>query len=624
MDVNPLLAKMEQMTGELLRLQSADGAWRLCFDSGVITDCYTIILMRMLNKADEPFIRSLAIRIASQQQHDGAWKLYFDEQDGNLDATAEACLALLYSGFYNERDAPIIQAKQYIRRKGGLSEVRSLLTQVILSASGQAEWPHSLRFPLQFLFSSFSEPLFDLFSLSGHARVHLVPSLIMGNLNFSRRQLGAPDISDLFINGSKTFSNDPALLAALSAWLDTLPLSGLFDLQSTDAFKKAEAFMMERLEPDGTLLSYSTATIFMIMSLLALGYDAQSPFIDRQLNGIRSLQCRDRSHIQIASAEVWDTAMLSYALREAGLPPSSSPLRTASEYLMARQQTKPGDWTRRNPHTPPGGWGFSDVNTIYPDVDDTTAALRALLPYAAESQEAQASWQRGLNWAVSMRNDDGGWPAFEREGHSLPASLLAFEGAADIALDPSTVDLTSRTLLFLGKELRLTTTAQWIEEAVRYVLSQQNKDGSWYGRWGIAYIHGTGAALQGLTAVGVADDHPAVRKAAAWLTSIQNQDGGWGESCLSDKVKRYFPLHASTPSQTAWAIDGLIAASPKPTAALERGITALIRALDKRDWTYTYPTGAGLPGSVYVHYVSNNYIWPLLTLSAFVRKYRDA
>ncbi|MGO4374696.1 squalene cyclase, partial [Paenibacillus sp. MCAF20] len=93
MDLKPLREKIEQLTEELLRLQSPDGAWRLCFDDGLTTDSNMIMLLRILNIADEPFIRSLAIRIASQQQPDGSWKLYHDEREGNLDATAEAAYA---------------------------------------------------------------------------------------------------------------------------------------------------------------------------------------------------------------------------------------------------------------------------------------------------------------------------------------------------------------------------------------------------------------------------------------------------------------------------------------------------------------------------------------------------
>lgn len=618
MDVKRINSQIERMKSDLLRQQSPDGAWRLCFDSGTMSDSYFIIILRMLERSDESLIHSIADRIASKQYVDGAWRVYPDETEGNLDATAEACFALLYSGYYVMNDPRIIRAKHFIQSKGGLSEVRSLLTQVILSVTGQAEWPRSLRIPLEAFFSGHSFGI-DLFSLSGHARVHLVPILIMAGDQFVRRTARMPDLSDLFLGRPKRFVNDATWVAALTSLLHSFPLSEWLSTQTPSAKKKAEQFMFERIEPNSTLLTFSTATMLMILSLLSLGYNPYSPVIDRMIVGIRSLMCRDRPHVQVASAEVWDTAMLTHALRQAGTPVSS--FEHTANYLRERQQNRIGDWALRNPDTPPGGWGFSDVNTLYPDVDDSVAALRAIRPYLSDSSSRQADWQRGLNWVLTMRNDNGGWPAFEREGTSLPISFFTFEGAADIALDPSTPDLTGRTLQFLGNEMNESISDNRIEDTVRWLLSQQEKDGSWYGRWGITYTHGTGAVVQGLTAVGVADDHPAIRKAVKWLLQIQNDDGGWGESCLSDKVRRYMPLHRSTPSQTAWALDALIAANSNVTPAIERGVEALLQSLEQPDWTYTYPTGAALPGSIYVHYPSNNYIWPLLTLSSFLKKY---
>ncbi|WP_256710514.1 prenyltransferase/squalene oxidase repeat-containing protein [Paenibacillus sp. FSL H8-0548] len=620
MEMDRIRAKLTNMTADLLKQQSQDGAWRLCLDSGTMTDSYLIILLRLLERPDEQLIHSLAARIASKQESNGAWRLYPDEADGNLEATAEAYFALLYARYYAQEDPRMLLAKQFILSRGGLGEARNLFTQVIFAATGQAEWPKMLRIPLEAFFSDLGIGL-DLFSLSGHARVHLVPILIMSNKQFVRKTALMPQLSYLFVGDSQSFNNDSTWISALNGFIATLPLSSLLPAVSQNAEQRAESFMFDRLEPNGTLLTFSTATILMILSLLQLGYSPESPTINRLLSGIISLMCLDRPHLQVCSSEVWDTAMLSYALREADLPPASHALKMAGSYLMPRQQTLLGDWAIRLPNTPAGGWGFSDVDTLYPDVDDSVAALRALRPYISSTEGLSANWQRGLNWILSMRNDDGGWPAFERQGQTLPASFFTFEGSADISTDPSTVDLSSRVLGFLGNELGMSIGHQWLDQSVHWVLSQQNRDGSWYGRWGISYIHGTSAAIQGMTAVGVSSDHPAIKKGVKWLLDIQNEDGGWGESCLSDKVKHYVPLHASTPSQTAWALDALLAANEKPNAAIERGVDALLRSLEQRDWTYTYPTGAALPGSLYVHYPSNNYIWPMLTLSAILKKY---
>ncbi len=124
-------------------------------------------------------------------------------------------------------------------------------------------------------------------------------------------------------------------------------------------------------------------------------------------------------------------------------------------------------------------------------------------------------------------------------------------------------------------------------------------------------------------AVRAPKQHVSVLKAVQWLDSIQNPDGGWGESCRSDQVKAYVPLHASTPSQTAWALDALVAVHQVPADSIQKGILTLSEMVlhDNAGWTAEYPTGAGLPGNFYTRYHSYNFIWPLLTLANYKKKY---
>lgn len=86
---------------------------------------------------------------------------------------------------------------------------------------------------------------------------------------------------------------------------------------------------------------------------------------------------------------------------------------------------------------------------------------------------------------------------------------------------------------------------------------------------------------------------------------------------------RYVPLGASTPSQTAWALDALIAVQEQPSPAVDRGVQRLTSLLQDGGMT-AYPTGAGLPGTFYSRYHSYRYIWPLLALSHYKRKYGHA
>lgn len=188
-------------------------------------------------------------------------------------------------------------------------------------------------------------------------------------------------------------------------------------------------------------------------------------------------------------------------------------------------------------------------------------------------------------------------------------------------LDPSTADLTGRTLEFFGNDTHTDTYQPFIKRGMKWLLQNQEKDGSWYGRWGICYIYGTWSAITGLAAVKTRSNHPQMQKAIQWLYAIQNQDGGWGESCKSDIEKKYVPLKESTRTHTAWALDALIAAEGKATPEIKRGIAYLLETAEKVDWTTAYPKGQGLPGGFYIHYHSYEYLFPLLALANYREKF---
>jgi len=386
--------------------------------------------------------------------------------------------------------------------------------------------------------------------------------------------------------------------------------------------------MLERIESDGTLYSYATSTLLMILALLSLGYDKRHRTVMAAVQGLLSMVWHfnenGTAHLQNSPSTTWDTALLSYAMQRAGVAPEHPAVRKANAYLLGKQQSRLGDWSRRVANPVAGGWGFSESNTINPDVDDSTAALRAIRPTALREPAFQDAWNRGLYWVLSMQNDDGGWPAFERGVDNELFTLLPIEGARAAAIDPSIADLTGRALEFLGNAAGFGGRHAFMRRGAAWLAKHQEADGSWYGRWGICYIYGTWAAVTGLAAAGADRGDPSVSKAVRWLLGIQNNDGGWGESCASDRVNRYVPLGASTPSHTAWALDALIAVHPKPSPAIDQGIRQLIALLhrDRDDWTVRYPTGAGLPGSFYIDYHSYRYIWPLIALGNYVAKYK--
>ncbi|MWV42777.1 squalene--hopene cyclase [Paenibacillus sp. HJL G12] len=617
--------EIEKLSECLIQQQKPDGTWHFCFENGIVIDAYVIILFRILDIQNETLIRQLHDRILGAQQRDGFWSLYADEEEGNLSATVEAYYALLYSGYSKDNEEPIQRAKSYIRSKGGLGKVTSILTKAILAATGQIKWPLSVSLiPLEILLFPNYFPI-NYFDFSGYSRVHLTPMLLMANRHFSVQSAHAPDLSDL---KDPRFDEDEPFSREYEEMQEDIRagqnrLIGTPRSIHESARNKAEKFMLQRIESDGTLYSYASSTILMIFALLALGYDHRHPIIMRAIQGLSEMQCRTERFITIQNSPstVWDTALLTYALQEAGFADDHTSIQRAASYLLSRQHQKTADWSIHNPDTVPGGWGFSDTNTLNPDVDDTTAALRAIHGLSGIDRVYQESWNRGLNWVMSMQNKDGGWPAFEKDTHKEMLTWLAIDGAKFAAIDPSEADLTGRTLEYLGNFAGLDMRHAFIKRGTNWLIHHQEKDGSWYGRWGVCYIYGTWAALTGLQAVGLPVNHDAIQKGAKWLLSIQNPDGGWGESCQSDRLMRYVPLGESTPSQTAWALDALIAVHPQPTTAIDQGILRLITNLHEDDWKSSYPTGAGLPGNFYSHYHSYRYIWPLLTLSHYRMKY---
>ncbi|MDD9149174.1 squalene--hopene cyclase [Sporolactobacillus sp. CQH2019] len=619
-------AEISRIVRILIRDQLPNGSWNYPFETGIVTDCYFIILLRSLEIREESLIQALAERIVQKQERNGSWKLFYDETDGNLSATVEAYTALLYSGYRSKDDDRIQAAKHFIRANGGLKKTNTF-TKIMLALIGQYDWSDLFQIPVEAILLPPSFPV-SFFDLSVFTRANFAPILILSDRRYHVKTSMTPDLSDQDadgVAGADLPDSDPwqPILALIRQGIQVL--SGQIEPVHTDALEQAEHYMLKRIEADGTLECYFSATFLMVFALLARGYSKGDPVISRAVRGLKSMICRIKGypHVQYTTATVWNTALIGSTLQEAGIADSSEMIRRANHYLWQRRHrhAKFGDWAIHNPEGRPGGWGFSDANTINPDVDDTAAVLRSIRFSARENETFRRAWDRGIQWVVSMQNSDGGWPAFEKGIDKPYLVWLPIEQPQDILLDPSSPDLTGRTLNFFGECTDLDTRNPLIGRGIDWLLRNQEKDGSWIGRWGICFIYGTWGAVTGLTAAGVKPEHSAVRRAAGWLRRIQNPDGGWGESCKSDVNKHYTALGASTRTHTAWALDALISSSAALTPEIERGIQFLIAAGAAPDWTADYPKGRGMAGAFYIHYHSYDLIWPLLALAHFRRKF---
>ncbi|WP_042355471.1 squalene--hopene cyclase [Bacillus rubiinfantis] len=601
--------------------QSHDGSWNYPFDTGISTDAYMIILLRSLEIDEEELIKGLCKRILSKQTRYGTWKLFYDEGKGNVTATLEAYYALLYSGYYSKTDKRLELAKKFIKTNGGIEAV-SIFTKIMLAITGQYKWPNHSPLPIEMILLP---PIFPInfFSFSIFGRANLTPIMILAAKNYSLKTVKSPVLTDLVTHRN---IEDPwirseewrSLLSLIKEGVKNLV--GLPEELRSLALERGKKYMLERIEVNGTLCSYYSSTFLMIFALLALGYKKTDHVITQAIAGLKSMKCEINGlpHMQYTTANVWNTALITHALQFAGVSSKDPMVAKSHQYLLSRQQQRFGDWVVHNPTSLPGGWGFSDINTFVPDVDDTTAALRSISRIVPPENVA---WERGISWTLSMQNADGGWPAFEKNTDSKLLEWLPLDKAKFLLLDPSCADLTGRTLEFFGHYTNLSENHPVIKKGIRWIKKKQEKDGSWYGRWGISYLYGTWAAITGLRAVGVTNNDSSIDTAINWLRNIQNKDGGWGESCHSDVQNRYVPLGSSTVVHTAWVVDALLSASDRPTNEITRGMNYLLSSLKHEDWTMDYPNGQGMGGAFYIHYHSYRYIFPLLTLAHYQQKF---
>jgi sporulenol synthase len=613
---------IQKIINKLKHDQFPDGSWKYPFETGIATDCYMIILLRTLGIHEEKLVRKLCERILSKQEKSGGWKLFFDEEKDNVSSTLEAYYALLYSGYYKKNDPRIMAAEKIILANGGVQECH-MFTKIMLAVTGQINWPTFFPFPVEMMLLPASFPV-NIYSISVFGRANLVPLMILFKQKKQFNTVMSPDLSALMVGERFDFFDYDEWSELFSAIQKGITqFNGVPGFLHQQALEKMKQYMLARIEPDGTLSNYFSSTFLMIFALLSLGHRKSDRMIIQAVAGLKGMRSviKGLPHMQYTTATVWNTALISTALQNAGVAYTDPVIDQSNQYLLRRQQTKYGDWVVHNPGGSPGGWGFADLNTIHPDVDDTTAALRSLTRMISIEPLYYRSWKKGLDWLLSMQNHDGGWPAFEKGIDNHLFNMLPIEGAEFLLGDPSTPDLTGRTLEYLGLYTNLSHHHRAIRRGVNWLLKQQRQDGSWYGRWGICYIYGTWAVLTGLVAAGEKLDSPAIVKAVNWLQGIQQRDGGWGESCKSDKQRIYVSLGTSTLTHTAWALDALISVSNKATDTINKGMAFLLENLDADDWTTEYPAGQGMAGAFYMHYHSYRYIFPLLALSHYHNKY---
>ena len=612
---------VESSINLLLSQQTPEGYWYYTLEANESIGAGFIQLMHFLGDVDLEIQRGLANRILSEQRDDGSWAIFYGGP-GDLSTTVECYFALRLAG-HTPLEEPLQRAKRFILERGGLTRAR-IFTRIHLALFGLVPWSASPAMPVWFVLLPHWSGL-SIYEFSSWARASIVPLLLIYDakpvckISFDLNELycEVPQNRRFSFPRSKGFfplQNFFIRFDKLLKWAEKFPWHPGKKL----AVKKAEQWVREHIERTEDIYP---AMAYAAIAFKALGRPVTDPTIQKAFNGLKRFQQRDATfvHQQCCISPNWDTPWAGLALIEAGVDPCDPRLLKAARYLISKEvKDFSGDWWFKNQDGPPGGWSFEFQNDYFPDVDDTIEAVHFLKGVGLPNEETEGPIQRGLTWMLSMQSKNGGWAAFDKNNTAGWVNEIPFSDHG-ACLDPPTPDVTGRMLELLSL-FGFKKADAAVKRALTFLGKTQEPNGAWRGRWGVNYIYGTWCVLQGLEAIGEEMNSPAARKAVEWLHSIQNKDGGWGESCLSDSRNEYVPLGHSVPSQTAWALMGLIAAGERDSAAVRKGVAWLVENQNEDgSWDEADFTGTGFPGHFYIRYHGYRYYFPLLALARYVK-----
>ena len=617
--------------------QQGDGHWRGPLEGDTILESEYLLIRTWAGKLEDGDVVGCGERILREQLPNGGWAIY---PGGEVDpsASVKAYLALKILGA-DPASEPLTRARRAIALAGGPWAVNSF-TRFYLALLGQIPYAACPAVPPEMILLPDWFPV-SLHRVSAWSRTMIVPLSLIWAFKPVRQLQSSQGIAELYAD-----LPDPDVvprIGADDAWsqffrgldwcLKAADAAGLRPLRSR-AVAACRRWMLARFTASDGLGAIFPPIVWSIVALRAMGCEDDSPEVAecwKQLAGLVERPGDGTTRIEPCRSPVWDTAITLRGLAETQAasaesrrPETAVAMTQAVDWLLDREVRFAGDWAWRV-KAEPSGWCFEYANRHYPDVDDTAMVLIALAAWRwsqagkadadrrRQQRIAEAS-SRARQWLAAMQNVDGGWGAFDRDNN---CELLCKVPFADhnAMIDPSSPDLAGRVLEGLGS-LGLRIGDPTVDRGVAYLRRTQERDGSWFGRWGVNYIYGTWQAIEGLRAVGLPADDPAVLGGVHWLESRQQPDGGWGETPASYADPTLAGMGEPTPSQTAWAVAGLIAAGRHDSPAARRGVQWLVTGQRADgDWEETAFTGTGFPKVFYLRYHYYRVSFPLITLA---------
>jgi len=621
----------KQVAHALLALQAEQGYWcgELTADSTLESD---YILLQMWLHPPQPGgewdppsrgrIDRAAKAILARQQSDGGWWIY-EGGGADINATARGYTMLKMCGMDTDSE-PMRKAREKVLELGGLQSCNSY-TKINFSLFDLYPRKYVPSVPPEIVLV----PGDLIYEMSSWTRSIIVPLSIVQAVGTHKPTPMGLRVDELLVPHKKLSLPKRDAVSLIFTQVDrAVKIWERRNLRNVRAraIREAERWMLERTRYSDGLGAIYPSMMYLIMALESMGYASDHPDLVEGIRHFENLliETEDRFQFQPCMSPVWDTAICTYALGELeskrpGVADQKQMTRSA-DWLLTKEIRRKGDWSVKRPTLEPSGWAFEFANEYYPDIDDTAMVLLALRHAKATDAEQQARVERrAMNWLLGMQGSDGGWAAFDVDNNWSLLNKVPFADH-NAMLDPACPDITGRVLEALSK-MGLPPEHPSVMRGAEFLLRNQERDGSWYGRWGVNYIYGTFLALRGLRAAGMPEGaRTAVERAVEWLRSIQNPDGGWGESCLGYKTHHYVQA-PSTPSQTAWALLGLEAAGLGELPAAKRGVRWLLeRQKPDGRWDEDLMTGTGFPNVFYLAYHLYRDYFPLLALATLYPK----
>jgi squalene-hopene/tetraprenyl-beta-curcumene cyclase len=620
--LSPVRTAIDRSVALLLSRQAFDGHWVGELQGDTILESEYILLLAFLGRERDEKVAKIARYLLAQQMPEGGWNNY-PEGPPDLNVSVKAYFALKLAGHDPNADY-MVRARELIRSLGGAAGCNSF-TKFYLALLGQFPYANCPAVPPEIMLLP-RWAYFNIYAMSSWTRTIVIPLSIFYAYKPIRKLPVELSIRELFLDPSEkpswphrptrrllTWTNFFLALDDLIKRMDGSP--GLGWLRAR-AVKRAESWMLERFADSDGLGAIFPPMIYTAISLRCLGYADDSLEMRWALQQLEDLMIEegDTIRLQPCFSPVWDTALTLIALADGGVPSEAAATTKGVRWLLDREVRRFGDWQLSNPTLEAAGWFFEYRNGFYPDTDDTAMVLMAL----ARSEVSGPAIQRGLQWLLGMQNDDGGWAAFDRNINREVLTKVPFADH-NAMLDPSCPDIAARVLEALG-HFGYRAGQPAVDRAVRFLHQTQTRAGGWPGRWGVNYIYGTWQVLAGLRGIGYDMGLPMVRRAVAWLKSVQQPGGGWGETCRSYDDPSLAGQGTPTPSQTAWALLGLLAAGEFRSDEVRIGINYLLQT-QRPDggWDEEPFTGTGFPKVFYLKYHMYSLYFPLMALARFIQ-----